>query len=91
MTSDESLETLKRFMEARLYEWRQSEKKRLSQPGLVVTISREPGCRGESIAQKVPPRLISTCTPGRSSSRLAKDEHVSVQVVSTLDEKPVRT
>ena len=53
MTSEESLETLRRFMEARLYEWRQSEKKRLSQPGPVVTISREPGCRGESIAEKV--------------------------------------
>jgi len=69
MTSDESLESLKRFMEARLYEWRQSERKRLSQPGPVITISREPGCRGESIPRRWRPRLTSTCTPGRSSSR----------------------
>ncbi|MGA7742420.1 MAG: cytidylate kinase-like family protein [Polyangia bacterium] len=87
MTSDESLESLKRFMEARLYEWRQSERKRLSQPGPVITISREPGCRGESIAQKVAAALDFHLYTWEIVEQIAKDEHVSVQVVATLDEK----
>ena len=87
MTSEESLQTLRRFMEARLYEWRQSEKKRLSQPGPVVTISREPGCRGESIAEKVAGELGLHLYTWEIVEQIAKDEHVSVQVVSTLDEK----
>jgi hypothetical protein len=53
MTSDKSLESLRRLMKARVHEWRQSQKKRQSRPGPVVTISREPGCRGKSVTEKV--------------------------------------
>ena len=87
MTSDESLETLRRLMEARVYEWRQSEKRRPFRPGPVVTISREPGCRGESIAERVAAKLGFHLYAGEIVEQIAKDEHVSVQVVSTLDEK----
>ncbi|MGB8295780.1 MAG: cytidylate kinase-like family protein [Polyangia bacterium] len=87
MTSDESLEALRRLMEARLYEWRQSEKGRPPRPGPVITISREPGCRGESIAKKVAAELGLHLYTWEIVEQIAKDEHVSVQVVSTLDEK----
>ena len=87
MTSDESLDSLRRFMEARLYEWRQSERRRLSPPGPVITISREPGCRGESIAEKVAAQLDFHLYTWEIVEQIAKDEHVSVQVVATLDEK----
>ena len=87
MTSEESIEALRRLMEARLYEWRQSEKRRPPRPGRVVTISREPGCRGESIAGKVAGELGLHLYTWEIVEQIAKDEHVSVQMVSTLDEK----
>ena len=87
MTSDGSMEALREMMEARLYEWSQSEKKRPSQPGPVVTISREPGCRGDSIAEKVAAELGLHLYTWEIVEQIAKDEHVSVQVASTLDEK----
>ncbi|MGD0836749.1 MAG: cytidylate kinase-like family protein [Polyangia bacterium] len=87
MTSDGSIEALRGMMEARVYEWRQSEEKRPSQPGPVVTISREPGCRGESISEEVAAELGLHLYTWEIVEQIAKDEHVSVQVVSTLDEK----
>jgi cytidylate kinase len=87
MTSDGSMKALKEMMEARVYEWSQSEKKRPSQPGPVVTISREAGCRGESIAEKVAAELGLHLYTWEIVDQIAKDEHVSVQVVSMLDEK----
>jgi cytidylate kinase len=87
MTSEGSIEALRGMMEARAYEWRQFEKERPSQPGPVVTISREAGCRGESIAQRVAAELGLHLYTWEIVEQIAKDEHVSVQVVSTLDEK----
>ena len=87
MTSDGSIEALRGMIEARVYEWRQSEEKRPSQPGPVVTISREAGCRGESISERVAAELGLHLYTWEIVEQIAKDEHVSVQVVSTLDEK----
>jgi cytidylate kinase len=87
MTSDASIEALRGMMEARVYEWRQSAEKRPSQPGPVITISREPGCRGESISERVAAELGLHLYTWEIVEQIAKDEHVSVQVASTLDEK----
>jgi cytidylate kinase len=87
MTSDGSIEALRGMMEARVYEWRQSAEKRPSQPGPVVTVSREEGCRGESISERVAAELGLHLYTWEIVEQIAKDEHVSVQVVSTLDEK----
>jgi len=87
MTSDASIEALRGMMEARVYEWRQSEEKRPTQPGPIVTVSREEGCRGESISERVAAELGLHLYTWEIVEQIAKDEHVSVQVVSTLDEK----
>ena len=87
MTSDASIKALRGMMEARVYEWRQSAEKRPSQPGPVITISRGPGCRGESISERVAAELGLHLYTWEIVEQIAKDEHVSVQVVSTLDEK----
>jgi len=87
MTSDASIKALRGMMEARVYEWRQSAEKRPSQPGPVVTVSRESGCRGESISESVAAELGLHLYTWEIVEQIAKDEHVSVQVVSTLDEK----
>jgi cytidylate kinase len=87
MASDASIEALRGMMEARVYEWRQSAEKRPSQPGPVVTVSRQAGCRGESISERVAAELGFHLYTWEIVEQIAKDEHVSVQVVSTLDEK----
>ena len=87
MTSDASIKALRGMMEARVYEWRQSEEKRPTQPGPIVTVSREEGCRGESISERVAAELGFHLYTWEIVEQIAKDEHVSVQVVSTLDEK----
>jgi len=87
MTSDASIKALRGMMEARVYEWRQSAEKRPSQPGPVVTVSRESGCRGKSISERVAAELGLHLYTWEIVEQIAKDEHVSVQVVSTLDEK----
>jgi len=87
MTSDASIEALRGMMEARLYEWRQSAEKPTSKVGPVVTVSRQAGCRGESISERVAAELGLHLYTWEIVEQIAKDEHVSVQVVSTLDEK----
>jgi len=87
MTSDASIKALRGMMEARVYEWRQSAEKRPSQPGPVVTVSRESGCRGKSISERVAAELGLHLYTWEIVEQIAKDKHVSVQVVSTLDEK----
>lgn len=87
MTTDKSLDALKRMMQARAYEWGQSKKTPPVRPGPVITISREPGCRGESIAEKLSTELGLHLYSWEIVEQIAKDEHVSVQVVSALEEK----
>ena len=87
MTSDNSLDAVKRLMESRIYEWIHRKESPRARPGPVVTISREPGCGGESIAETLSAELDFTCTTWDIVEQIAKDEHVSTQVVSTLDEK----
>jgi cytidylate kinase len=53
MTSRESDEEMRRLLQARLQEWGLREAHPESRPGPVVTITREPGCGGESIAEQL--------------------------------------
>ncbi len=87
MTSDNSLEAVKRLMQARIYDWSHRKEKPQAQPGPVVTISREPGSGGESIAETLSAELQLHLYTWDIVEQIAKDEHVSTQVVSTLDEK----
>ncbi len=87
MTTDRSLDDLRRMMEARAYEWSHAKKTPPVRPGPVITISREPGCRDEAIADKLSAELGLHLYGWEIVEQIAKDEHVSVQVVSALEEK----
>ena len=65
-------------------EWQLGEE---AQPGPVLAISREPGCGGDSIAERLSADLKLHLYSWEIVEQIAKDTHVSAQIVSTLDEK----
>ena len=87
MTPNESLDALERFIKARIYEWEHRKEDDQLRPGPTVTISREPGCGGEAIAQRLSAALKLHLYSWEIVEQIAKDAHVSTAVVSTLDEK----
>ena len=55
--------------------------------GPVITVTRQPGCDDEAIVQRIAKELGLTLYSWELVEQIAKDAHVSEQVVSTLDEK----
>jgi cytidylate kinase len=86
MTSRESDEEMRRLLQARLQEWRLREARPESRSEPVVTITREPGCGGESIAEQLCAELNLHLYDWELVERIAKDTHVSTRLVATLDE-----
>lgn len=62
------------------------ETKPQSRPTPVVTITLETGCEGESIAEKLSADLGFHLYSWELVEQIAKDAHVSTQLVSTLEE-----
>jgi cytidylate kinase len=79
-----SLDSLEGFLKAQFYAWR-LKKKELPRP--VITITRQPGCDDESIAQRLANELGLVLYNREIVEEIANNAHVSEQVVSTLDEK----
>jgi len=75
------------MMVASSYAGGHAEKTPSVQPGPVIAISREPGSGGEAIAERLSAELSLHLYTWEIVEQIAKDEHVSVQVVSTLEEK----
>jgi cytidylate kinase len=88
MTSHESLEELRRLLRVRLEEWRLRERQSEQRPLPVVTISQEPGSGGEAIAQELCAKLGLHLYDWEVVERIAKDQDVSTQLVSALEQKP---
>jgi cytidylate kinase len=86
MTTRESDEALRRLLEVRLQEWLLSEKNPESRPKPVITITQEPGCNGESIAESLCAGLGLHLYSSELVKRIAEDAHVSAQLVSSLEE-----
>ena len=84
MKSDELLDQL---VKVRFTEWQRRDRREEVDPGPVVTVSREPGCGGESIAERLSAELKLHLYSWEIVEQIAKDTHVSAQVVSVLDEK----
>jgi len=84
MTTSNSLE---RFLEVEFQAWgrRDDDQKRMP-AGPVITISREPGCDGEHVAHVLAQELGLDLYDRELVEAIAKDAHVSEQVVATLDE-----
>src|SRR3974390_315596 len=88
MKSHDSVEELNRLLKARIAEWQLREKNKDFHPKPVVTITREPGCGGEAIAQKLAAELGLHLYDWELVEKIARDEDVSMQLVSTLEKHP---
>jgi len=88
MKDHDSIEELNRLLKVRLEEWQLREKPEQPRPKPVVTITREPGCGGESIAERLCAELGLHLYDWELVEQIAKDEQVSAQLVSTLEKYP---
>src|SRR5208282_18576 len=86
MTDHDSVEEMRRLLQVRLQEWCLREKNPEYRPKPVVTITREPGCGGESIAERLCAELGLHLYDWELVEQIAKDEDVSPQLVSKLEE-----
>ena len=80
-------EVLDQLVKVRFDEWQLRDKRKELEPGPIVTVSRESGCGGEAIAERLSVELKLHLYSWEIVEQIAKDAHVSAQVVSTLDEK----
>jgi cytidylate kinase len=85
MKDHNSTEELNRLLEVRLKEWRLRESNP-HRPKPVVTITREPGSGGESIAKELSAGLGFHLYDWELVEQIAKDEKISPRLVSTVDE-----
>jgi len=83
----DTTDSLEKFLAVELEGWRVQEKQPLrSRPGPVIGITRDAGCSGDLIAQKLASELGLVLYGWEIVERIAQDEHVSARVVATLDE-----
>lgn len=82
------IDSLERFLEIQSAACRcRGEDWKSRPPGPVIAITREPGCDGEAIAQALAQKLGLVLYDWEIVEQIAKDAHVSEQVVATLNEK----
>ena len=85
MKDHDSTEELNRLLNVRLKEWRLRDNTP-NRPNPVVTITREPGSGGESIAKELSAALGYHLYDWELVEQIAKDEKISPELVSTVDE-----
>ncbi len=85
MTQEKPVEEMSRLLEARLDEWRLREKNPRYCPKPVVTITREAGCGGESIAEMLATELGLHLYNWELVERIAQDDNVSAELVAKLE------
>ena len=88
MKHHDSVEELNRLLKVRLEEMFAREKSKQSRPQPVITITREPGCGAESIDEKLCSELGLHLYDWELVEQIAKDEHVSAQLVARLEKTP---
>ena len=82
-----TIDALDRFLDGQFHAWNcQETAPKHNRPGPVVTISREPGCGGEGIAQTIAEALGLALYDGSIIEQVARDAHVSEKIVASLDE-----
>ena len=83
----DSLDFMGGFLKAQIPAWRLQKEYLKSLVGPVITVSRQTGCDAEAIVQKIAKELGLALYSWEIVEQIAKDAHVSEQVVATLDEK----
>ena len=88
MKSNDSMEEMRRLLQARLLEWRLQEGQPQYRPKPVVAITEEPGCKGASLAEKLCAELGFHLYSWELVGQIAKDADVSARLVSSLEANP---
>jgi cytidylate kinase len=87
-SNNESIEEMRRLLQARLQEWRLREEEPQYRPKPVIAITEESGCRGDYIAERLGAELGFHLYSWELVEEIAKDADVSTRVVSTLEAHP---
>jgi len=88
MKNHDSIEELDRLLRARLQEWQLRDKMKQPRPRPLITITQEPGCGAEKIAERLSSELGLHLYDGELVEQIARDEHVSARLVSALEKNP---
>ena len=88
MKNHNSIEELNRLLKVRLQEWQLCENNKQPRHKPVVTVTREPGCGAEGIVERLCSELDLHLYDWELVEQVAKDTHVSAQLVSTLENNP---
>jgi len=82
--------TLERMIDEQARKWQQTtdrRRKKQEPPGPVITISREPGCEGQTLASRIAKELEIDLFDRQIIQEVAQSSSMSEKVVSSLDEK----
>jgi len=88
MTSHGLVEEMDRLLKVRLEEWRLRNDDPAYRPKPVITVTREPGCGGESIAERIAAELGMHLYNWEVVERIARDVSVDAELVSKVEEDP---
>ena len=88
MKNHNSIEELNRLLKVRLQEWQLCENNEQPRHKPVVTITKEPGCGAEGIAERLCSELDLHLYDWEVVEQVAKDVQVSAQLVSKLENNP---
>jgi len=88
MRKYDPVEEMSLLLKARLEDWRLLNKGPAYQCKPLVTVTREPGSGGESIAEKIAAELGMHLYNWELVERIARDASVDAQLVSKLEEDP---
>jgi len=88
MRKENRVEEMSMLLKERLEEWRLRNNDPEYRPKPVVTVTREPGCGGESIAERIAAELGMHLYNWELVERIARDASVDAKLVSKLEEDP---
>ena len=88
MKDRDSIEELNRLLRVRLGEFLSRKEDEQPRPKPVITITREPGCGADTIAERLCSDLHLHLYDWELVEQIAKDEHVSTVLVSSLEKNP---
>lgn len=84
--------TLNQLVEEQLKKWQiqtNERKAEKAKPGLVITVSREPGSGGSEIARRLAQKLKMDLVGAQIIQKIAESADISAKLIESLDEKQI--
>jgi cytidylate kinase len=80
-------ETLDQLVQEQLEKWKAASEEKRAASRTVISVSREPGCNGAEIAEKLAREFKLDLYGGKIAEQIAKSARMTTAVVESLDEK----